>query len=82
MCREVLAVDEHEAGPAGPDAAAELGAGQAEVLAEHPQQRLGGVGLDGVGHTVDGERELHGDSKGNAAGSGVEAAVRMRLRCR
>ena len=34
-----LAVDMHRAGAAGGDAAAEFGAGQFEVLAQHPEQR-------------------------------------------
>src|SRR5258708_28878164 len=34
-----LPIDVHRAGPAGGDAAAELGAGHLEVLAQHPQQR-------------------------------------------
>ena len=34
-----VAVDVHGAGAAGRDAAAELGAGQLEMLAQHPQQR-------------------------------------------
>ena len=41
-----LAVDTHGAGAAGGDAAAELGAGQVEHVAQHPQQGHGRVGID------------------------------------
>ena len=53
------AVDVHGAGAALGDAAAELGAGQAERVAQHPQQRRVGLDIDLVGSSVDGKRH-HG----------------------
>src|SRR4051794_33557754 len=47
------AVDMHRAGAALGDAAAILRAGHAELLADHPQQRRVGLGLDGVRLSVD-----------------------------
>src|SRR5262249_25168973 len=48
-----LAVDVHGARAAGGDAAAELGAGKAELLAQHPEQRRIVVGVDPVRLPVD-----------------------------
>ena len=47
------AVDVHRAGAALRDAAAVLGAGQAELLAQHPQQRRVGLGLELAHRAVD-----------------------------
>ena len=50
-----LAVDMHRAGAAGGDAAAEFGAGEFEMLAQHPKQRRVGRGIDLVPLSVDGQ---------------------------
>jgi hypothetical protein len=58
-----LAVDVHRAGAALADPAAVLAAGQAERIAQHPQQRLRAVALPALGSAVDLEadrRELGG----------------------
>ena len=41
-----LAVEMHRAGAAQADAAAEFGAGQLEMLANHPQKRRVAIGVD------------------------------------
>ena len=53
-----LAVDEHRAGAAVPLAAAELAAGQFEIVAEHREQAVARVALDAVGLAVDAQDEL------------------------
>ena len=53
------AVDVQRAGAALPDAAAELGAGQPDVIADHPEQRRLRVGIDGMHGSVDGQIERH-----------------------
>ena len=49
------AVDMHGAGAALRDAAAVLGAGQADLLAHHPQQRRVRLDIDVEGFAIDGE---------------------------
>ena len=49
------AVDVHGAGAALRDAAAVLGAGQADLFPDHPQQRGVGIDVDVVRFSVDGE---------------------------
>ena len=53
------AVDVHRARAALPDAAAELGARQADVIANDPQQRSLGIRIDGMHGSVDGQSERH-----------------------
>ena len=55
-----LAVDMHGAGAAQGHAAAELGAGHAEHVAQHPQQRRVAVDIDLMRCAVDLQRESHG----------------------
>src|SRR5271170_1480670 len=45
----------HRAGAAGGDAAAEFGAGELEMLAQHPEQRRVRRGIDFMPLSVDGE---------------------------
>ena len=52
-----LAVEEHRARAALPLAAAFLGAGQVQLLAQHVEQPRHRVGLDADGLAVDGERD-------------------------
>jgi hypothetical protein len=49
--------------PALGDAAAELGSGQAQRVAQYPQQRRIGLDVDGVLLPVNGEIEGHGGSR-------------------
>src|SRR3989442_7018675 len=61
----------HGAGPALRDAAPELRAGEAEVVAQHPQERRVGRDVHGLAFAVDGE-----DDRGHDAlrAEGVEEA--------
>ena len=54
------AVDMHRAGAAERHAAAELGAGHAEHVAQHPQERRVAVDIDAMGGSVDFNGESHG----------------------
>src|SRR5262245_6787954 len=54
------AVDMHGAGAAQRQAAAELGAGHAEHVAQHPEERRVAVDIDAVGAAVDFDGEGHG----------------------
>ena len=57
--RHGAAADQHRAGPAGALAAAELGAGQPEVVPEHRQQAAVPGVPDLAPGTVDDDRDLH-----------------------
>ena len=50
----------HGAGAAQRGAAAELGAGHAEYVAQHPEQRRVVIDIDPMVGAVDFDRELHG----------------------
>jgi hypothetical protein len=63
-----IAVDVHGAGAAGRDPAAELGTGQLEMLAQHPQQRRVAVDPDLLALTIEGEGG-HGGSSVKEANS-------------
>jgi len=72
-----LTIDVHRAGAALPDAAAELGSRQADVIADHPQQWRYRVGIDGMSRSVHVQIELHRDgsfarSHDNARGADVD----------
>src|SRR6185312_2593633 len=45
-------IDVDGAGATGANAAAELGTGEAQILAQHPQEGLVGIGIDGAGLAV------------------------------
>jgi hypothetical protein len=49
----------HGARAALPDSAAELGAGQPDVIANDPQQRRLWVGINGMSRSVDDKIERH-----------------------
>ena len=68
-----LAVDQHHAGAALLGAAAEPGAAQAEIVAQHRQQRPVGSTSDADGCAVDDER---------VDGSGIRIAHGVRVTCR
>src|SRR5262249_10206824 len=75
-----LAVHVHGARAALPRAAAVLGAGQAQLLAQHPQQGRIRVSRDGAARTVDGERRID-HLRQNASSSHARPAPRRRLWC-
>ena len=61
------AVEVHGAGPAGRDAAPELGARQAERVPEHPQQRRVGFHVYRAGLSVHRKRDCHDTSPSHDA---------------
>src|ERR1041385_5761572 len=67
------AVEVHRAGTAQRLAAAELGAGEAEHVAQHPQQWHVFVGVDLAGDSVDRERDHRLTSSGQAAPVSIQA---------
>src|SRR5215204_5234423 len=59
------AIDVQRARAALPDAAAELGAGESDLISDHPQQRRLQVRVDSVPRAVDDELERHVEAPWN-----------------
>ena len=72
-----LAVDEHGTGPARGDATAELGAGEPQVVAKHPQQAAIGIGGQGADDAI--QREGGAGHVRDLAGIACSSLVREAL---